>query len=83
MKEGSDNYRESAILDIVEKLSRKKVEIIIYEPFIDETKFKKIEIISNLSDFISRSDLIVANRTSSELKHVSNKVYSRDLFSEN
>ena len=83
MKEGSDNYRESAILDIVEKLSREKVEIIIYEPFIDETKFKQIEIISNLSDFISRSDLIVANRTSSELKHVSNKVYSRDLFSEN
>ncbi len=83
MKKGSDNYRESAVLDIVEKLLREKIEIIIYEPFIDEIKFKQIDIVSNLSDFISRSDLIVANRISSELKLVSNKVYSRDLFREN
>ena len=83
MKEGSDNFRESAVLDILNDLKKKKIEVILYEPFINEALFNNIEVVPNLSSFISRSDLIIANRISDELKHVLNKVYSRDIFQEN
>ena len=83
MKEGSDNYRESAVLDILESLKKKKIKIILYEPFIAENHFNEIEVISDLSSFISKSDLIIANRMSNELHHVRNKVYSRDIYREN
>ncbi len=82
MKEGSDNFRESAVIDILDNL-KKKINIIIYEPFVSENSFNNIEVVSNLKNFIDRSDLIIANRLSSDLNHVSNKVYSRDIFKEN
>jgi UDPglucose 6-dehydrogenase len=83
MKEGSDNFRESAVLDIMTNLKKKKIKIILYEPYIKESLFDGIEVIPNLSSFILRSDLIIANRLSKELNHVLNKVYSRDIFQEN
>ncbi len=83
MKEGSDNFRESAVLDIIEELRRRKIKIILYEPLIAEKQFKEIEVIRNISDFISKSDLVIANRLSSDLMHVRNKVYSRDIFQKN
>ncbi len=83
MKEGADNFRESAVLDIVEKLRSKKIKIILYEPLINEGYFREIEVISDFSIFIKKSDLIIANRISSELLNVRNKVYSRDIFQEN
>ena len=83
MKEGSDNFRESAVLDIIEELRRRKIKIILYEPLIAEKQFKEIEVIRNISDFISKSDLVIANRLSSDLMHVKNKVYSRDIFQKN
>ncbi len=83
MKEGSDNFRESAVIDILEKLQKMNVEVLLYEPFIQDSHFKNIEVVSDLNLFISRSDLIIANRLSSDLEDVSNKVYSRDIFQEN
>ena len=83
MKENSDNFRESAVLDIVEILKNTKIKIYIYEPLIDEKYFNGIEVISDLNNFINKSDLIVANRISGELDSVKNKVYSRDIFKEN
>lgn len=83
MKEGSDNFRESAVLDIVEKLKIKNIKIILYEPFISESFYNGVEVVSDIDIFINKSDLIIANRLSDELKPVSNKVYSRDIFQEN
>ena len=83
MKEGSDNFRESAILDILNNLKRKKIKVILFEPFVKENYFNDIEVVSNIRNFIARSDLIIANRLSDDLKHVLNKVYSRDIFGEN
>ncbi len=83
MKEGSDNFRESAVLDILDNLKRKNIKVILYEPFIKKKYFNNIEVVSDLSSFTSRSDLIIANRISDDLKHVLNKVYSRDIYQEN
>ena len=83
MKERSDNFRESAVLDIVTELKRKKVKIILYEPFISASYFNNIEVVSDISSFINKSDLIIANRLSKELTDVRNKVYTRDIFQEN
>ena len=79
MKEGSKNFRESSILNIVEKISQHK-EILIYEPLIRDTNFKGIKISDDLENFKSFSDLIIANRHNEELADVSNKVFTRDLF---
>tara|TARA_Y100000768_G_scaffold302319_1_gene236194 strand:- start:32970 stop:34142 length:1173 start_codon:yes stop_codon:yes gene_type:complete len=83
MKKGSDNYRESAVLDIIKKLMSKKVEIFLYEPLINESYFNEIEVISDIAQFLIRSDLIIANRLSKELDEVEHKVYSRDIFQVN
>lgn len=83
MKYGSDNFRESAVLDIIEKLKSKKINMIIYEPYIDQSHFNEIEVISDINAFIDKSDLIIANRLSNDLINVKNKVYSRDIFQEN
>ena len=83
MKEGSDNFRESAVLDILEQLKKKKIKVFLYEPFIDQANYNGVEVIDDLKLFIDMSDLIVANRLSSEIEHARNKVYSRDIFQEN
>ena len=83
MKEGSDNFRESAVLDILQKLKNKKINIILYEPYLEKKKFDDILVYKDLSKFIKNSDLIIANRMSDDLKHVRNKIYSRDIFGEN
>tara|TARA_B100001093_G_scaffold382414_1_gene367969 strand:- start:6685 stop:7854 length:1170 start_codon:yes stop_codon:yes gene_type:complete len=83
MKEGSDNFRESAVINILEELQKNKIKIFLYEPFLKENIFNGIELISDLKEFISKSNLIIANRLSSDLDHVRNKVYSRDIFQEN
>ena len=83
MKSGSDNFRESAILDLIKILKKQKTKIYLYEPLIKKTTIKGISIINNFDHFVSSSDLIVANRMSNKLKNVKNKVYTRDLFGEN
>ncbi len=83
MKDGSDNYRESAVLDILEKIKNKGIKVLLYEPFILEDKFIGAKVENNIEKFIKSSDLIIANRVSNDLNHVMDKVYSRDLFNEN
>lgn len=80
MKTDSDNFRDSAIFDIINRLEDEKIEIVIYEPFIKTEIFNRHKVIKNLDDFISISDLILANRLSDEIKDVRYKVYTRDIF---
>ena len=80
MKEGSDNFRESAVLTFIHKLLQNNFNIILYEPMINDNFYEKIPLKNNLQDFIDSSDLIVANRSSSDLNNCEHKVFTRDLF---
>ncbi len=81
MKAGSDNFRQSAIRDIILELKQNEdLEIFIYEPTISEDNFEGVEVIHSLEDFKTKSDLIVCNRWSELLGDVKEKVYTRDLF---
>ncbi|WP_457636485.1 nucleotide sugar dehydrogenase [Persephonella sp.] len=82
MKSDSDNFREAAVIDIIEYLRAKDVEVIIYEPLIKEDKFMEFQVIKSLEKFKEKSDLIIANRYSDELENVKYKVYTRDIFRE-
>ena len=79
MKSNSDNYRESAILGIIERLKEKNVDIIIYEPQINQDKLEGLTIINDLNEFMSKSEIIIANRYHPELEKEKDKIYSRDI----
>lgn len=78
MKSNSDNFRASAILDIITKLKEKNINIIIYEPTIKD--YYDIRVENDIEKFKKISDIIVANRYSSVLDDIKEKVYTRDLF---
>ena len=80
MKSGSDNFRSSAIQDVIKYLRGEGVEVIIYEPTFGEKKFNGFEIDNNFDNFVERSDVIIANRLENELRDVADIVYTRDLF---
>ncbi|MCL7766130.1 nucleotide sugar dehydrogenase [Pasteurella multocida] len=80
MKSGSDNFRASAILDIMPHLKENGVEIVIYEPTLNQQAFEDYPVINQLSEFINRSDVILANRSEPDLNQCSHKVYTRDIF---
>ena len=81
MKSGSDNFRSSAIQDIMYYLKQNGVEIIIYEPTIES--FNDFTLENDLSIFKYKSDIILANRYDEELDDVKNKVYTKDIFHNN
>lgn len=80
MKTGSDNFRAAAILDVMDQLSQKGIEVIIYEPVWQEASFDGFRVTKDLAQFKAASHVIVSNRLSAELKDVEDKVYTRDIF---
>ena len=83
MKEGSDNYRSSAVQGVMKRIKAKGVRVLVYEPTLDDREFFGSRVITDLSQFKEMSDVIVANRKSNDLRDVHEKCYSRDLFGEN
>ena len=80
MKSGSDNFRSSAIQDIIRKLQDNDKKVVIYEPTLDGTEFEGIELINDLGKFKEISSIILANRMEDEILDISDKVYTRDLW---
>ena len=83
MKKNSDNFRSSAIQGIMKRIKAKGIEVVVFEPELDEIEFFGSKVITDLIEFKKLSDVIVANRMSDVLNDVQSKCFSRDLFGEN
>lgn len=80
MKHNSDNFRASAILDIMSLIRDKNIEVLIYEPTLEQDEFLNFRVLRNIDEFKTISDIILANRYDTSLNDVKNKIYTRDLF---
>jgi len=80
MKEGSDNFRSSAIQGVMKRIKAKGVTVMVYEPALDEQEFFGSQVLTDLDEFKLQCDLIVANRREESLADIEDKLFSRDLF---
>jgi UDPglucose 6-dehydrogenase len=83
MKDGSDNFRSSAIQGVMKRVKAKGIKVSVYEPSLNAESFFGSTVIKDLNEFIAESDLVVANRMSNDLKDIHYKVFTRDIFGEN
>ena len=80
MKEGSDNFRESSIQDVIKLITSKGIKVIIFEPLVGDESFDGLEVVNDFEEFSMQSEIILANRMNNELNSVSDKVFTRDIF---
>lgn len=83
MKSGSDNFRQSAIIDVMKRLTSKGLDVVIYEPTVEESRFEGCKILKSLDEFKQLCDVIVANRYDEALSDVKGKLYTRDVYCRN
>ena len=82
MKKGSDNFREASIMDIMEDLSGRGIEVVVYEPLLEEKNDSGLTLVNDLKTFGATCDVILANRMSEEMEEYKEKIYTRDVFGE-